>query len=46
MMNMQNLGLQENVGGKDIEFMYAKYCLKLWFESGWYFCNFTESRWF
>ena len=24
----------------------AKLCLKLWFESEWYFCNVTESEWF
>ena len=41
-----NLGAQERVGVKYIDGLYAKFCLKLWFESDWYFCNMTESRWF
>ena len=46
MMNMQNLGSQESVRVKYIEDIYAKFSLKLWFESDWYVCNITESRWF
>ena len=45
MMNMQNLGSQESVRVKYIEDIYAKFSLKLWFESDWYVCNITESRW-
>ena len=46
MMNIQNQGSQESIGVKYIDNIYAKFCLKLWFESDWYFCNITESRWF
>ena len=38
MMNMQNLGSQESVRVKCIEDIYAKFSLKLWFESDWYVC--------
>ena len=37
MMNMQNQGSKENLGVKFKEGICAKLCLKLWFESGWFF---------
>ena len=45
-MNIQNLGSQESVGVKYLGDIYHKFCLKLWFERDWYYCNITESRWF
>ena len=46
MMNIRNLGLQERVGVKYIDDRCAKFCLKLWFESDWYFCNITTQMFF
>ena len=46
MMNMLNLGSKENWGVKSNDKICAKLCLKLWFESDWYFCIITESGWF
>ena len=34
----------KSIGVKYIDGRYAKFLLKLWFESNWYFCNVTESR--
>ena len=42
---VRNLGLKESVGVKFKEGICAKFCLKLWFESDWYFCNITKSGW-
>ena len=42
----QNLGSKESVGIKFKEGIYTKFCLKLWFDSNWYFCKITESGWF
>ena len=45
MMNLRNLGSKESLG---VEFkcaIFAELCLKLWFESDWYF-DITESGWF
>ena len=36
----------KSVGINYIVSMCTKFCLKLWFESNWYYCNITESRWF
>ena len=44
MMNTRNLGSRESVGVNYIDVIYAKFCLKLWFESYWSLCNITESR--
>ena len=44
MMNIRNLGLKEKVGVKYRDSMCAKFGLKLWFESDWYFCNITKSE--
>ena len=46
MLNLQNLGSQENVGIKYIDGLCNKFGLKLWFENDWYFCNSIKSRWF
>ena len=46
MMNIRNVGSKENVGVKLKEGICAELCLKLWFESDWYFCNITKSEWF
>ena len=47
MVNIQNLGLIESVGVKFKEGICAKLCLKLWFESDWYyFCKITQLGWF
>ena len=43
MMNIQNLGSKESLGVKFKDGICAKLCLKLWFESDWYFYNITES---
>ena len=43
MMNIQNLGSKEKVAVKVKDSICAELCLKLWFESNWYFCDFTES---
>ena len=45
-MNMRNAGSKESVGVESKEEICAKLCLKLWFESDWYFCNINESEWF
>ena len=36
----------KSVGVKYIDSIYAKFFLKVWFESDWYFCNITDLRWF
>ena len=46
MINMWNLGPKGSVGVKYKDVIRTKLCLKLWLESDWYFCNFTESGWF
>ena len=43
MMNIQNLNPKESIGVKFKEGICAKLCLKLWFESDWYFCNIFKS---
>ena len=45
MMIMGNLGSKERVGFKVEERICAELCLKLWFESE-YFYNITKSGWF
>ena len=45
-MNMQNLVSKESLGVKFKDSIYTGLCLKLWFESNWDFCNFTELWWF
>ena len=40
------LDLKESVEVKFKEGICAKLCLTFWFESDWYFCNITKSRWF
>ena len=45
MMNIRNLGSKESLEMKFKDSIYAELCLKLWFESDWYFCNIAESRW-
>ena len=42
---MQNQGSKESLA-LNLKRIYAKLCLKLWFESGWYFCNITKPAWF
>ena len=37
MMNIRNLGSKESVGVKFKEGIYTELCLKLWFESNWFF---------
>ena len=39
MINILDLGLKERVGVKFKEGICAELCLKLWFESGGYFCK-------
>ena len=46
MMNMRNQGSKENLVVKFKEGICVKLCLKLWFESGWVFCNINNSEWF
>ena len=46
MVNIQNLGSKESLGVKFKDRIYTEFCLKLWFESDWYFYNITESGWF
>ena len=46
MMNMQNVGSKEGLGGKFKDGICTELCLKLWFVSDWYFCNITEPGWF
>ena len=42
MMNIRNLGSQQSTGVKYADGICAKFCLKIWLESGWYyFCNIT-----
>ena len=36
------VGSKESVGVKFKEGISAKLCLKLWFESAWYFCNISK----
>ena len=43
MMNIENLGSKESVRVKCIGGMYIEFCLKLWFESDWYFGNIIGS---
>ena len=43
MINTKNLGSKGSVGVKYKDNIYSELCLKLWFESDWYFCNITES---
>ena len=45
MINIRNLGSKESLGVKFKEGICAKLCLKLCFESDWYFCNITKSGW-
>ena len=45
MMNLQDLGSKESLGVKFKCGTFAELCLKLWFESFWYF-YITESGWF
>ena len=37
-MNMQNLGVKESLGVEFKDGICAELCLKLWFQSNWYFC--------
>ena len=46
MMNIRKLGSIETVGVKLKDDIWAELCLKLWFESDWYFCNSTKTGWF
>ena len=46
MMNVQNLGSKESLQVKFNDGICAELCLKLWFESNWYFCNIAESECF
>ena len=46
MMNIQKLGSKESLGVELKDGICAELRLKVWFESGWYFCNITESGWF
>ena len=46
MMNVQNLGSKESLQVKFNDGIWAELCLKLWFESNWYFCNIAESECF
>ena len=43
---MRNLGSTEIIGVKFEKGICAELCLKLWFESDWYFCNINKSGWF
>ena len=43
MMNIRNIGPKESTGVKWKEGICPELCLKLWFESDWYFCNITKS---
>ena len=45
MMNLRNLGSKESLGVKFKCGSFVELCLKLWFESDWYF-DITESGWF
>ena len=45
-MNIQNLSSEESVEVIYKDGICTKLCLKLWFESDWYFCNIIESGWF
>ena len=38
-INIRNVGSKESLGVKFKEGICAKSCVKLWFESNWYFCN-------
>ena len=40
------VGSKESVRVKFKDGICAELCLKLWFESDWYFCNITNSEWF
>ena len=44
-MNIKNLGSKERLGFKLNDDKCEELCLKLWFESDWYFYNITESGW-
>ena len=39
-------GSKESEGVKFKKSICVELCLKLWFESDWYFCKITESEWF
>ena len=43
MINIQNRGSKESLGVKFKGDTFAELCLKLWFESDWYFCNITKT---
>ena len=43
MMNVQNRGSKESLQVKFNDGICAELCLKLWFESNWYFCNIAVS---
>ena len=43
---MQNQFSKESIAIKFKKRRYAKLCLQLWFENGWYFCNITKPGWF
>ena len=38
-VNLRYIGSEENIGVKFKDVICPKLCLKLWFESDWYFCN-------
>ena len=40
------VGSKESTAVKFKEVVCGELCLKLWFESHWYFCNITKSGWF
>ena len=42
MMNIPNLGSKESLAINYKDGICAKLCVKLWFESRWYFCNIIE----
>ena len=46
MMNIRTLSSIGSVGVKYRDDIRTKLCLKLCFESDWYYCNITESGWF
>ena len=41
MINIENVGLQESAGVTNMDGTHPEICLKLWFESDWYFCCIT-----
>ena len=46
MINKQNLCSKESVEVKRKDGKCNELRVKLWFESDWYICNITESKWF